>query len=217
MSVKTLHANGTITVTPFAPAGSVTVVGSAPVLADNHDSTYVHGDPAPGQYNVGLQTLTSYDTGDPIALHIRLSIESDDHTGEETRIYIFLQDGHPDDDSGDFYVAQFTDGAWNHAVALTPPFDGTIHDLVLPLRVRPGHFIDDCVAVLESGTAQMAVNTLTVLDAPWDLLNARVYEAWVEVGVAPPVLIADPKRLYPRADGRGVGTGRQWPHDRVAS
>lgn len=181
MTTKILHPD-MVTVTSGAVGVGVVVVGAGDVLSDDSDATYVEGDPSPYAINAQLPALTGYADGDTINLHLRLALESDDHTGTSSRLYVFLQDGHPDDDSGSFYVGQFTTASWNTAASFPPPFDGTIRDLVLPLVVAPGFTVGDCATVLASGTAQVAVNTLTILDSRTSQSGVRLYEAWVEVG-----------------------------------
>lgn len=179
MSLKRVDPNGTIEIN-FPTLSGVTVVGAGNTLADSDDATYVEGDPDGLNYDVEMDALTSYDDGDPITLHVRLSLESEDHTGTDADVFLFLQDNHPTNISGTYYVGQFTSGSYNSAAAFPPPFDGTPKELVLPLVVRPGHTLAECVAVLESGTAYVAVNALHIVDA--GPLHARVYEMWIEVG-----------------------------------
>jgi hypothetical protein len=179
MTLKRVDPNGTIEIN-FPSLSGITVVGAGNTLADASDATYVEGDPDGLNYDVEMDALASYDDGDPITLHVRLSLESEDHTGTEADLFFFLQDNHPTNISGTYYVGQFTSSSYNTAAAFPPPFDGTPKELVLPLAVRPGHTLAECVAVLESGTAYVAVNSLHIVDA--GPLHARVYEMWIEVG-----------------------------------
>lgn len=222
MSLKILRASGPLTVN-FPDFNGVTVVGAGDVLADAvtllrvgdtgtdpGDATYVEGDPDALAYCAQLEPLESYTDGDPIMLYVRMSLESEGHSGTDSDVFIFLQDAHPTTVNSTYYRGQFTGSSYNTPVSVSPPFDGTIKTWAAPLVPRPGYTLADCVAVLMSGTAQLAFNSLHINDA--GLLHARVYEAWVEVGAkttSPP-----PLRRYPRSDGLGIGPTRHYPRTR---
>lgn len=195
MAVKILPANGTFTDVD----GVATIVGAQPVLADDSDATYVET-PGFGQanYTVQFPPLVGYEDGDPIALHVRLSVTGGGGGPGET--FLFLQTS-PTDKTGASYVAQFGP-AWNAPQAFTP-MDGTPVYLVLPLRVRPDRTLADVLAALEVG-AYLQVNTLSNFDFDTDPV-ARLYEAWIEVGAGEPEPEPTGKpfrRVWPREHGR---------------
>lgn len=224
MSVKTCPVAGTVDDGGIQLNGSdflggVTIVAPTNVapLGDDDDTTYIANTSAgPLDYMVRINALTSWDSGDPINLHLRWSMDCDDHAAVDGETYLFLQNSHPTDRSGDWYIGQFSTH-WNSRYPLSSPFDGTIHDTVLSFIPRPsgtgggygvaGTTLDDCLAFLTGGDCWLDVNQLAVFDA--GLTEARVIEAYLTVGN--PIRATPARRLWPRQDGEGVGIGRIWP------
>lgn len=215
MSIKRVDPNGVIEIN-FPAFNGVTIVGSSSnILGDGDDATYVDGNPDALDYDVEFDALPSYGPTDPIVLHFRISFQTD-VPGTLADMFLFLQDNHPTDITGDWYVGQFT-SSWNSPFQAVGPFDGSIHEYAVPLVPRPsgtgsgygvaGTTLADCLAVLASGTAYVAVNSLDVEGAT--LLDVRVHEMWLEVGTAN--RNAPPLRHFPRSDGLGSGPKRIYP------
>lgn len=203
MAKKILLPNGTLTNDNFDPA---TVVGGAPVLADDNDSTYIESVEGQFPYDLGLEVLTGYETGDLITLHVRLSVTGGgspvDAHGE---VFIATSSGNansPDEIGG------FSDGtAFGYGFAI-PTVDGTILDLSVPLLMTPWSPSTeaDIVAALEAG-AYLDFNRITNSNFDTEPV-IRVYQAWIEVGEDAGSTY---RRVFPRDDGLAGGAPRNYP------
>lgn len=203
MTVKIIRPVGTIS--QYDPSGTVTVVGSTP-LADTSDATYIAsvGDTI-ANVVIGLEILPSYDSGDPITLHMRLSITGDGSpVSANAQIFIAT-----DSSVSNNEIASFTDGTSGHYAFDVPLVDGTIQDFVVPLDIVgfSGITLSDVVTALEAG-AFLDINTILNVNQATPAV-VTVYNAWIEVGIPP--TCAPPLRRYPRPDSLGVGVGRHYP------
>lgn len=205
MSIKIIRPTGTIS--QYDAFGTVTVVGSTP-LADTSDATYIQsvGDHV-ANVVIGLDALPSYDTGDPINLHVRLSITGDGFPPDANAEFFIATDSSVSNNE----IASFTDGAVGHYAFNIPLVDGTIQDFVVPLDIVgfSGVVLSDVVTALEAG-AFLDINSV-INHGQTTPAVVTVYNAWVEVGVAPAVTYAPALRKYPRPDSLGVGAGRHYP------
>lgn len=205
MSVKIIRPTGTIS--QYDPSGTVTVVGTTP-LADTSDATYIQsvGDNI-ANVVIGLDALPSYDTGDSINLHIRLSISGDGSPpSANAQAYIAT-----DSSVGNNEIASFANGTAGHYAFDVPLVDGAIQDFVVPLDIAgfSGTTLADVVTALEAG-AFLDINSISNVNQATPAV-VTVYNAWIQVGTAPAVTFAPALRKYPRPDSLGVGAGRRYP------
>lgn len=219
MSVKTCSVAGTVGdggIVLNSSGAAVVASGSLPPLGDEVDGTYISTNTsAPLDYMVRINALTSWSSGDPVSLHLRWSMDCDDHAAVDGETYMFIQYSNPTDVTGDFYIGKFGT-SWISAAGLPGTYDGTVFDTVLPFIPRPsgtgggygvsGTTLDECLALLTSGDCWLDVNQITVFDA--GLIEARVIEAFLTVGVA---TVVPARLLYPRTDDLGLSVGRVYP------
>lgn len=174
MTQKILHASGTFAANT---SGATEVAGGD--LTDGSDATYIEGTSSNGVlgYTVGLQALTGYESGDPITLHIRLSLTGGGDPVDATAQVFVSPDASPDLTE----VGGFSDGSDSGFGFAVPLVDGTIQDFVVPLSMGAWSTTEaDVVAALEAG-AFLEVNAIVNRNAPGSFVS-RVYEAWVAVG-----------------------------------
>lgn len=209
MSVKRVDPNGVYTDSDPGVSG-VVVVGAQPVLADGSDATYLEVTPNGGGPSYQLSLLSSYTTGDPITLHVRLRILLDGPTdpSDDWRIEPFLST----DTIGADEFAGFSDGATaGFAFHIDPDAAAGIVEQAVPLYLAPWlpTTNDDVGAALIAGS-YFVLNAFRWVDGVSEPL-LRLYEAWITVGVN---RIAPPCRITGREDGLGSGSGRIFPPPR---
>lgn len=229
MSIKTLPVDGTAAdgiVVPTLLLPDITIAhDDAPPLADENDDTWIETRvTGPLDYMVNIATLGTHRDDDPIVLTFRFAIQAGEGIEDaiDASSYLFLQDGHPTDTSGHYYVGQFTNASWNTPIGIGSPYDGSVREMSVGFRPRPagtgsgygvtGKTLKDCLDVLASGDAWLDVNTLQVNDA--EHLWARMIEAYLTVGTKR--LAAPGRRRWPNPTGRGLGPRRQWPSSRTS-
>lgn len=166
-------------IAPFTDNSSdATVVGGSGALADDSDETYVESEEGQFSYTFALTPLGAglYQPGGSINLHIRLSVSGNGGSPGSGEVFIAT------DDEGIDEIGGFSDGSGSGYAFPIPLVDGTIQDLVIPLRMTswPGTTAD-IVAALEAG-AYLDFNNIS--NPGWLTTPiVRVYKASVVVNV----------------------------------
>lgn len=183
-----LRAVGPVTLNNVEILNDFHVIGGDGCLGDGSDATYFDSmfGWSTAEVTDALQVLPpggSYVQAD-INLHVRLSMTGGGASPGEVAIFL----GNDPDGTSPSEVAGFAPaGGWGGGTGFYVPLvDGTIQDLVIPLRLTPwGASVADVVAALEAG-AYLIFNTAQNVDFDTDPV-VRIYEASVVLtGDEPP-------------------------------
>jgi len=194
MSRAILPVTGPISLTTGSE--EVSVVGGNSALSDASDSTYVQNN-ADGyhyaEYSAKIQPLVVVpaDPIGPITLHLRISMTGGTaYPGMSSgngSLYLFLQNGNPNDISGNGYIAKFTNGGWfGISYDMPQPLDGTIHEIVLPMVRKPNGLFDAAIFEALKQDPYLMVNFIenrNWVSGPAGVI-ARIYQAWFTYDVA---------------------------------